>query len=93
MCIFELVSLLYSFSFSLLVWSKAQRLLHNFRELLNTCGEGEVDAHEMVEKLMTDTTKTDKSLLPGIYLPDDEYPRSSIFVDTDTSLVSPLLYI
>ncbi|CAO2813889.1 unnamed protein product [Amaranthus hypochondriacus] len=67
-------------------WPKAQRLLHNFRELLNTCGEGEVDAHEMVEKLMTDTTKTDKSLLPGIYLPDDEYPRSSIFVDTDTSL-------
>ncbi|XP_057527750.1 uncharacterized protein LOC130806618 isoform X2 [Amaranthus tricolor] len=68
-------------------WPKAQRLLNNFRELLNIYGEGEVDVHEMVEKLMTDTIKADKSLLPGIYLPDDEYPRSSIFVDTDTALV------
>ncbi|KAK9677649.1 hypothetical protein RND81_11G158300 [Saponaria officinalis] len=67
------------------LWPKAERLLGNFKEMINTYGESEVNAHEMVEKLMTDTTKHDKT--PGILSPQFEHQLSSIFVDTDTSIV------
>ncbi|KNA10294.1 hypothetical protein SOVF_145770 [Spinacia oleracea] len=65
-------------------WPKAQRLHHNFKELMDTYNEGEVQVHEMVEKLMTDTTKADKSSLPGILSPNFEHQLSSIFIDTDS---------
>ncbi|XP_021713607.1 transport and Golgi organization 2 homolog [Chenopodium quinoa] len=62
-------------------WPKALRLHHNFKELMDTYDEGEVHVNEMVENLMMDTTKADKSLLPGIYPPHFEYQLSSIFID------------
>ncbi|KAL9244904.1 hypothetical protein vseg_018619 [Gypsophila vaccaria] len=65
------------------LWPKAKRLLSNFKEMITTYGESEVDAHEMVEKLMTDTTKHDE--IPGILPPQFEHQLSSIFVDIDTS--------
>ena len=68
---------------------KAERLLGNFKELMNTYGEGKVHANEMVQRLMRDTTKADKSSLPGIYALEFEYQLSSIYIDaTDTALVS-----
>lgn len=45
---------------------------------------------EMVEKLMMDTVKDDESMLPHIFPPEREYHLSSIFIDTDTPIVSPL---
>lgn len=66
-------------------WPKAERLVHNFKEQMNTYGEGEVRANDMVEKLMRDTTKADKSSLPGIYPLEFEYRLSSIYIEpTDT---------
>lgn len=67
-------------------WPKAKRLLHSFKELMDEYGEGEVHVHEMIDKLMMDTTKADESSLPGIYSPQFEHHLSSIFIDTDTSL-------
>lgn len=68
-------------------WPKAERLLQNFKEIMNTYGEGEVPANEMVQRLMRDTTKADKSSLPGIYSPEFEYQLSSIYIEaTDTPL-------
>ncbi|GMH02901.1 hypothetical protein Nepgr_004740 [Nepenthes gracilis] len=67
-------------------WPKAQRLGHNFKELSDAYGDEEMDAKEMVEKLMMDTVKADKTTLPGIYPPEFEYQLSSIFVETDTPL-------
>ncbi|KAF5745816.1 transport and Golgi organization 2 [Tripterygium wilfordii] len=66
-------------------WPKAQRLRLSFEELLVEYGENELPLKEMVERLMTDTTK-DRSSLPGIYPPEKEYELSSIFVDRDTPL-------
>lgn len=67
-------------------WPKAQRLHHNFKELIHTHGEGELHADEMVKKLMMDTSKADESSLPGLYPLHFEYQLSSIYVDTDTPL-------
>ncbi|KAH9624774.1 hypothetical protein KSS87_022860 [Heliosperma pusillum] len=64
------------------LWPKAERLLGNFKEMMETYGESEVEAHEIVEKLMTDTTKNET--LPGILNPEAEHQLSSIFVNTDT---------
>ncbi|KAL9272112.1 Transport and Golgi organization 2-like protein [Drosera capensis] len=66
-------------------WPKAERLAHNFEELLNAYGSEEVDPHLMVQKLMTDSTK-EASMLPGVYPPEFEYQLSSIFVECDTPL-------
>ncbi|XP_073225888.1 uncharacterized protein [Cicer arietinum] len=64
-------------------WPKAERLRHNFKELIDEYGEGEFPIKEMVEKLMTNTVKDDEDhLLPGIHPPEFERPLSSIFVDT-----------
>jgi len=61
---------------------KAERLHHNFKELIDQYGDGEFPIKEMVEKLMTNTVKDDKEcLLPGIRPPGFEFPLSSIFVD------------
>lgn len=55
---------------------------------MNKNGDRELPVKEMVEKLMTNTIKDDVSLLPGIYSPRREYQYSSIFVDTDSELVT-----
>lgn len=56
---------------------------------MGTYGGDEVDAHEMADKLMMDTTKADENSLPKIYPAEFEYQLSSIFIDTDTPLVNP----
>ncbi|XP_021649505.2 uncharacterized protein LOC110641912 isoform X2 [Hevea brasiliensis] len=68
-------------------WPKAQRLGHNFKDLLDKYGERELPVKEMVEILMTNTVKdVDESMLPKIYPAEFEYQLSSIFVETDTPL-------
>lgn len=60
-----------------------------FIELLNVYGDGELPAKEMADRLMMNEIKDeDESLLPGISPPQWEYQLSSVFVDTDSPLVS-----
>ncbi|GAB2219282.1 hypothetical protein Droror1_Dr00006916 [Drosera rotundifolia] len=66
-------------------WPKAERLAHNFEELLSAYGSEEVDLRLIVEKLMIDSTK-EASMLPGVHPPEFEYQLSSIFVECDTPL-------
>ncbi|XP_074275580.1 uncharacterized protein LOC141599466 [Silene latifolia] len=65
------------------LWPKAERLLGNFKEMMETYGESEVEVHEIVEKLMTDTTKHET--LQGILSPHFEHHLSSIFVNIDNT--------
>ncbi|MBA0792438.1 hypothetical protein Gohar_016936 [Gossypium harknessii] len=67
-------------------WHKAQRLGKGFKQMLNRYGKNEVNVKEMVEKLMKDKVKADKSKLPGICALDMEFNLSSIFVEMDTPL-------
>lgn len=67
-------------------WPKARSLRQNFNKLLRQYGEKELPVKEMVEELMEDAAKADKSKLPKICAPDWEYKLSSIFVETDTPL-------
>ncbi|KAJ1386742.1 Transport and Golgi organization protein 2 [Sesbania bispinosa] len=67
-------------------WPKAERLRHNFKELVDQYGEHEFPIKEMVEKLMTNTIKDEECMLPGIHPPERERPLSSIFVDIEFSL-------
>ena len=71
-------------SFSL----QAERLRHSFKDQLARYGDGEVCVKEMVEKLMRDTVKDDKSMLPHIYPVEREYQMSSIFVEEETPSVN-----
>ncbi|KAA3472349.1 transport and Golgi organization 2-like protein [Gossypium australe] len=57
-----------------------------WHKMLNRYGKNEVNAREMVEKLMKDKVKADKSKLPGICALDMEFNLSSIFVEMDTPL-------
>ncbi|OWM81174.1 hypothetical protein CDL15_Pgr007205 [Punica granatum] len=67
-------------------WHKAKRLQQNFEELLRKCRNDELPVKEMVEKLMRDTVKADKSTLPRICSADWELNLSSIYVEVDTPL-------
>lgn len=67
---------------------QAERLRHNFKEVLDKYGESELPIKVMVEKLMRDTTKDEESELPHIYPPVLEYHLSSIFVDVNRPLVN-----
>ncbi|KAB2015820.1 hypothetical protein ES319_D08G053000v1 [Gossypium barbadense] len=67
-------------------WHKAWRLGKGFKQMLNRYGKNEVNVKEMVEKLMKDKVKADKSKLPGICDLDMEFNLSSIFVEMDTPL-------
>lgn len=67
---------------------QAQRLGLNFREQLAKYGKGQIPVKEMVEKLMQDSVKADKSRLPGICSLDWEFDLSSVFVEVDTPLVN-----
>ncbi|KAH1121451.1 hypothetical protein J1N35_004611 [Gossypium stocksii] len=62
------------------------RLRKSFKQMLNKYGNNEVMVKEMVEKLMEDKVKADKSKLPGICALEWEFELSSIFVETDTPL-------
>ena len=55
--------------------------------MLNKYGKNEVTVKEMVEKLMKDKVKADKSKLPGICALDWEFSLSPVFVEVDTPLV------
>ncbi|TYH30697.1 hypothetical protein ES288_A01G115500v1 [Gossypium darwinii] len=63
---------------------QALRLRKSVRQMLNKYGKNEVNVKEMIEKLMKDKVKADKSKLPGICALDMEFNLSSIFVEMDT---------
>ncbi|KAK8512638.1 hypothetical protein V6N13_082827 [Hibiscus sabdariffa] len=65
-------------------WPKALRLGQCFKQMLNKHGKKEVKVKEMVEKLMKDRVKANKSKLPGICDLEWEFNHSSIFVEVDT---------
>lgn len=67
-------------------WHKVQRLGLNLKDLLGKYGESEIPVKEVLEKLMRDKVKADKSRLPGICSIDWEFNLSSIFVEIDTPL-------
>ncbi|KAI3980636.1 hypothetical protein MKX01_025201 [Papaver californicum] len=66
----------------------ARSLRQNFNKLLRYYGEKELPVKDMVEELMEDTAKADKSKLPKICSQDWQYKLSSVFVETDTPLKS-----
>ncbi|XVF01629.1 hypothetical protein REPUB_Repub04eG0104700 [Reevesia pubescens] len=55
---------------------QAQRLDHNFKEVLARYGKDELPLAETVSELMMDTTKDDLSVLP-----EYEYHSSAIYID------------
>ncbi|KAG0516335.1 hypothetical protein BDA96_10G353200 [Sorghum bicolor] len=66
-------------------WQKAIRLGKNFRELLREHGGDEIEVKDIVERLMTDTTKADKDRLPKTGCdPNWEHGLSSIFIEVQT---------
>ncbi|CAM8898751.1 unnamed protein product [Rhodiola kirilowii] len=67
-------------------WLKAKRLDHGFREKLKSYSDSELPVKDLVEGLMTNTTRDDFSLLPKIYPPEREHQLSAIFVECDTPL-------
>ncbi|KAK7301243.1 hypothetical protein RJT34_12104 [Clitoria ternatea] len=67
-------------------WHKAQRLEVGFKEVLSKYGEGDIPMKEVIQKLMKDKTKADKSCLPHICCLDWEFNLSSIFVEVETPL-------
>ncbi|XP_076954592.1 uncharacterized protein LOC143629119 [Bidens hawaiensis] len=68
-------------------WPKVQRLKLNFERLLTTYDNDEpIPMKDIIDKLMRDDTKADKSQLPNICSTDWEYNLSSIFVEVDTPL-------
>ena len=72
---------------------QAQCLALNLKSLLHESREGEIPITDMVNKLMKDKTKADKSRLPGILPVECESSLSSIFVEVDTPLVSNLCHL
>lgn len=58
-----------------------------FQKELIKYGEGEIPVRELIEKLMKDKVKADKSKLPHVCELDWEYELSSIFVEVDTPQV------
>lgn len=65
-------------------WPKAQRLKQHFTDFLNMYSDDECPIGEMSKKIMRDTVKDEKEMLPCIYPPEWEYQLSSIYVDTET---------
>ncbi|KAL8092197.1 hypothetical protein AgCh_034477 [Apium graveolens] len=68
-------------------WPKAQRLKQHFTNFLNIYGNVECPIEEMPEKLMRDTVKDEKEMLPGILPPEWEYQLSSVYVNIETPKV------
>lgn len=67
---------------------QAQRIGLNFKEQLAKYGKGKIPVKEMVETVMRDSVKADKSRLPGICSLDWEFNLSSVFVEVETPLVN-----
>ncbi|MCD7447706.1 hypothetical protein HAX54_032899 [Datura stramonium] len=69
-------------------WPKVQRLKLNFKKMLDVykVNDKKICVKEMIENLMRDTTKAEKSKLPHICALDWELGLSSIFVQVDTPL-------
>ncbi|XP_057440074.1 uncharacterized protein LOC130733061 [Lotus japonicus] len=67
-------------------WHKALRLEFSFRQHVAKYGEGEIPVQEVIQKLMKDTVKADKNLLPRICSLDWEFNLSSIFVEVQTPM-------
>ncbi|KAJ8540876.1 hypothetical protein K7X08_001692 [Anisodus acutangulus] len=69
-------------------WPKAERLKLNFKTMLGVyrANDEQICVKEMIENLMRDTTKAEKSKLPCICSIDWELELSSIFVEVDTPL-------
>lgn len=71
-----------------MIFSQAQRLKFNFKKLLSAYDKDEdIPMKDMMDKLMRDTMKAEKSQLPNICSIDWEHNLSSIFVEVDTPLV------
>ncbi|KAJ1411369.1 Transport and Golgi organization protein 2 [Sesbania bispinosa] len=64
-------------------WHKALRLEASFKKQLAKYGAGEIPQKEIIQKLMKDKTKADKSRLPHICSLDLEYNLSPIFVEVE----------
>ncbi|VAH35194.1 unnamed protein product [Triticum turgidum subsp. durum] len=63
--------------------SQVLRLGQSFNGFLAAHDDAEVSLKQMVEELMTDTVKADRSVVPDTGVdPDWEYELSSIFIDT-----------
>ncbi|KAJ3680435.1 hypothetical protein LUZ60_016713 [Juncus effusus] len=63
-------------------WSKSERLRSKFEEYINAQVDKEIDSKKMVENLMEDNTKADRSVLPITGCdPELEFELSSIFID------------
>ncbi|WOL10707.1 transport and Golgi organization [Canna indica] len=68
-------------------WPKAEKLRKEFSEILSNHRQEEISETEMVQSLMADKTKADRSLLPDTGCdPEWEFDLSSIFVETVTKL-------
>ncbi|KAK1373746.1 Ser/Thr-rich T10 in DGCR region [Heracleum sosnowskyi] len=65
-------------------WPKAQRVKQHFTNFLNMYANDECPIGEMSEKIMRDTIKDEKEMLPGIFPPEWEHQLSSIYVDIET---------
>ncbi|QHN94138.1 uncharacterized protein DS421_17g598680 [Arachis hypogaea] len=67
-------------------WHKAKRLESNFKKEIAKYGKEEIPAKEVIENVMKDRVKAEKSVLPHICSLEWEYNLSSIFVEVDTPL-------
>jgi len=62
---------------------QALRLGQSFKKYLETNDDSEASLKQMVEELMMDTIKPDRSMVPDTGVePEWEYKLSSIFIDT-----------
>ena len=62
---------------------QALRLGQSFKKYLETKDDLEASLKQMVEELMMDTIKPDRSMVPDTGVdPEWEYKLSSIFIDT-----------
>lgn len=64
------------------------RLKVGFKKQLAKYGVGDIPPKEIIQKLMKDKTRADKSHLPHICSLDWEHSLSSIFVEVETPLVN-----
>ncbi|AQK45683.1 Ser/Thr-rich protein T10 in DGCR region [Zea mays] len=64
-------------------WPKAMRLGQSFKRYLTIHDDAEASLKQMVEELMMDTARPDRSMVPDTGDdPEWEYKLSSIFIDT-----------
>ncbi|KAL9225707.1 hypothetical protein vseg_001600 [Gypsophila vaccaria] len=67
-------------------WPKVERLRVKFTKILHRFGEGEIPLADVINRLMRDRKKADKSKLPRICPVEWEFGLSPIFVKVDTPL-------